>query len=81
MEQFFTNEEKERMIKFTAKMLYESMKEDSRFKIDDIPETDVKQVVKEWLSEMNDSDLQMQFGKACMMELIKVIDQAVKEDN
>ena len=80
MERIFTEEELERMIKFTTKTLYEFMKEDPRFVIDDIPEIDVKKVIKEWLSAMNDSDLQVQFGKACAMELEKAIDQAVKED-
>lgn len=81
MRQFFTNEEIERIMKFTVKKLYESMKEDSRFKIDDLSETDVKMVIKEWLSGMDDSDLQVQFGRACAMELKKAIDQAVQEED
>ena len=80
MERIFTEEELKRMIKFTTKILYEFMKKDPRFEIDDIPEIDVKKVIKEWLSAMSDSDLQVQFGKACAMELEKAIDQAVKED-
>lgn len=80
MERIFTEEELKRMIKFTTKVLYEFMKKDPRFEIDDIPEIDVKKVIKEWLSAMSDSDLQVQFGKACLMELEKAIDQAVKED-
>lgn len=80
MRRIFTDEERDRMIKFSAKIYYESMKVDSRFEIDDIPESDVKMVIKKWLSEMRDSDLQVQFGKACTMELEKAIDQAVKED-
>lgn len=81
MKRIFTNEEKDRMIKFTAKIYYEVMKGDPRFKIDDISEIDVKKVIKKWLSAMNDSDLQVQFGKACTMELERAIDQAVKEDH
>ncbi|MCH5340836.1 MAG: hypothetical protein J1E01_05175 [Acetatifactor sp.] len=80
MKRIFTDAEQERMIIFTAKIYYEFMKEDPRFKIDNIPEIDVKKVIKEWLSAMSDSDLQVQFGKACVMELEKTIDQAVKED-
>lgn len=80
MKKIFTNDERDRMIKFTAKLYYEFMKGDPRFEIDDIPETDVKGVIKKWLSAMSDSDLQVQFGKACTMELEKAIDQAVKED-
>lgn len=80
MKEIFTNEEKERMKKFTAKIYYGFMKEDPRFEIDDISEMDVKKVIKEWLSAMSDSDLQVQFGKACTMELEKAIDQAVNDD-
>lgn len=80
MRDIFTEEELERMIKFTAVTLYESMKEDSRFDIADIPEIEVKKVVKEWLSAMDDSDLQVQFVRACAMVVQDAIDQALKED-
>lgn len=78
MKRIFTDEEQERMIKFTVKILYESMKEDSRFQINDIPEIDVKRIIKKWLSGMDNSELQVYFGKACAMELKKAIDQAVE---
>lgn len=80
MKRIFTDEEQERMIKFTVKILYESMKEDPRFQINDIPEIDVKRIIKEWLYRMNDSDLQVHFGKACAMVLEKEIDQAVEKE-
>lgn len=80
MKQIFTDEEKERMIKFAVKMYYEYMKEDPSFETDNFLEIDVKRALKEWFSEIDDDELQVKFVKACIMELEKAIDEAVKED-
>lgn len=76
----FADKEQERMMIFTVQTLYEYMKEDSRFQINDIPEKDVKNIIKKWLYGKDDSDLQVYFGKACAMALKKAIDQAVEKE-
>lgn len=80
MSRIFDDIEQERMIKFTVHTLYESMKEDPRFRINDIPEIDVKRIIKKWLCGKDDSDLQVYFVKACAMALKKAIDQAVEKE-
>ena len=80
MKRNLDDKEQKRMIIFTVQTLYEYMKEDPRFQINDIPEMDVKRIIKKWLFGKNDSDLQVYFGKACAMALKKAIDQAVEKN-